>query len=416
MAYVSRLVDSELRSEMAALGAVLITGPKGCGKTETARQIARSELRIDVDPDVSELMGIDPFALLEGEKPRLIDEWQLQPKLWDYIRRSVDDSKQRGEFVLTGSAQPVDDVRFHSGVGRFSVLQMRPMSLQELGISTAAVRLADIFKNDLPATSKSDLELNDLIVTILRGGWPTNIGSDDDSAIRYIRSYVNLLEQTDVGRAMDKRVEPLKVKRLLQSYARNIATDASLTTVTADTQGEFEALAPNTVSRYIEALESLMIIENLPAFKPHIRSSATLRKASKKHFVDPSLAAAALELELDDLRSDLNYLGFLFESLVVRDLRVYAQSLGGRTYHYRDSTGLETDVIVQLPGGAWSAFEVKLGRVKHDEAAKALLKLAKNIDSSKMKPPASLNIITGFGFAYTRPDGVNVIPIACLGV
>jgi len=416
MNYRERMIDKELAARMRRAGAVLITGAKGCGKTETARRVAKSELRVDVDESIEERMGVDPFLLLEGTKPRLIDEWQLQPKLWDYVRRAVDDSKQKGQFILTGSAQPVSDVRFHSGVGRFSVMRMRPLSLLELGFSSGEVYLSEVLKNQVPVTQTTEMTLDELAVALMRGGWPGNLEKDDYDTMLSLRDDIDLLVESDVSRAIGKRTDPIKVRRLLHSFARNIATEASLTTLTQDTQGEFEQLAANTTAGYIEALESLMVVENLPAFNTHIRSSATLRKASKKHLVDPSLAVAVLGLTPKDLLEDLSYFGLLFESMAVRDLRVYAQALNAKVYHYRDSTGLEVDAIVQQANDTWAAFEIKLGRSFHDEAAASLLKLSKLIDPKKTKPPTSLNIITGFGFAYTRPDGVNVIPLSTLGV
>jgi predicted AAA+ superfamily ATPase len=417
--YIPRIIDKELRQKLRVSGAVLIKGAKATGKTETARQCAGSEARIDVDPDIREKMGIDPGLILRGKNPRLLDEWQLEPALWNHVRREVDDRKKPGQFILTGSADLADASRLHSGAGRFSVLEMRPMTWFESGISSGRISLKKILEGKkITAGAACDITIDGMISHILCGGWPANIGKSERESIEYVRDYVKLLAESDVSKAPGarRRRNSTKIMRILSSYSRNIATEAAQSLIASEARGEDMSLAQGTADRYIEVLKDLMIIENVPAWRPHIRSSATLRRSEKKYFADPSIAAACLDLNADQLLNDLNYLGLLFESEAIRDLRVYAGAAASKISHYRDSTGLEIDAIVHDNSGKWSAFEIKLGRDKQDEAAKHLLKLASLIDEKKTKPPVSLNIITGFGFGHTRPDGVNVIPLSELGV
>jgi predicted AAA+ superfamily ATPase len=417
--YRPRIVDEELKRKLKISGAILIKGAKATGKTETARQRAKSEARIDVDPDVEKKMGIDPGLILQGKRPRLLDEWQLEPTLWNHVRREVDDSKKPGQFILTGSADLAQAKRMHSGAGRFSVIEMRPMSWYESGVSSGRISLKKILGGrKIPSGDECDITLDEIISNILRGGWPATIGKSEAASVEYVADYVTLLAESDVSKAPNthRRRSSTKVMRILQSYSRNIATEAAQSRIVAEARGEDMSLAQGTADRYIEVLKDLMIIDDLPAWRTHIRSSATLRRAEKKYFVDPSIATACLGLNRDMLLNDLNYLGMLFESEAIRDIKVYAQALGFKASHYRDSSGLEIDAIIHDKSGAWSAFEIKLGRDKHDEAAKHLLKLASIVDSKRVRPPSSLNIITGFGFGHTRPDGVNVIPLAEFGV
>jgi predicted AAA+ superfamily ATPase len=417
--YRPRIVDDELKRKLKISGAVLIKGAKATGKTETARQIAESEARIDVDPDISRKMGIDPNLILQGKRPRLLDEWQLEPALWNHVRRAVDDSKKPGQFILTGSADLAKAKHMHSGAGRFSVIEMRPMSWYESGVSSGRISLKKVLAGrKVVSGDECNMTINEIISNILRGGWPATIGKSETTSVEYVRDYVELLAESDVSKAPNarRRRSSTKVMRILQSYSRNIATEVAQSRIVSEARGEDMSLAQGTADRYIEVLKDLMIIDDLPAWRTHVRSSATLRRAEKKYFVDPSIAAACLGMNADLLLNDLNYLGMLFESEVMRDIRIYTRALGAKVSHYRDSSGLEIDAIVHDNSGAWSAFEVKLGRDKHEEAAKHLLKLASIVDMKKVKEPSSLNIITGFGFGHTRPDGVNVIPLAELGV
>jgi predicted AAA+ superfamily ATPase len=414
--YIRRIVDDELESALKYAGAVVVRGPKACGKTQTALQHAKSILRVDTDPNVTSLMAIDPKALLDGDTPRLLDEWQVQPKLWDYVRHEVDDRTGKGQFILTGSSTPDESSLIHSGAGRFAVLPMRTLSWQELGYSDGYVSLENLLgDNDKIDTKGYKLPIQEIIRRLV-GGWPELADVNEAGARKINASYIKLLAEVDMSRVSNVRRDPVKVRHLLQSIARNVSTITEITTFIKDIQAvENEDLSRPTVTDYLDALDRLMVIEDQPAWNTHIRSSATLRKTPKRHFTDASLAVATLGLDSASLFNDLNYTGFLFESQVIHDLRVYAQKLDAEVYYYRDSSGLEVDAIIQKPNGEAAAFEVKLGEGFVEDAAKSLLSFAKNLDSPKVRI-ASLNVITGSGYAYTRPDGVNVTPIGALGV
>ena len=412
--YLKRFADKALENRLRGSGAVLIQGAKGCGKTETAIQIAKSSVRLDTDDAVRIRMELDPKSVLEGTVPRLIDELQEYPQIWNYVRREVDDRKKKGQFILTGSANPEERTKLHSGAGRFSILRMRPMSLYERGWSTGEVSLSNLVKGKIPKSLQVDFSLEELVEKLTLGGWPSLLGAGGREALRFMKDYVSLLAEIDISRVSGKKRDPQKVMRLLQSLARNISTEASVTSLARDTGGPEAGINDETITEYLDVLERLMAVEQLPAWAPHIRSSNTLRKASKRHFVDPSLAIGALGLSADKLLADLNYLGFLFESQVIRDLRIYAEVNDGRVFHYRDSGNLEIDAIVEYPDNTWAAFEVKMGFSAQDEAAANLLKFAGKIDRKKMGDPAALTVITANGFACRRKDGVNVVPLAVL--
>ena len=416
MAYQSRVIEDEFNKKLDASGALLVRGPKSCGKTETAKQFARSILEVDQDEQVPFFMSTDPKRLLLGETPRLIDEWQEQPKLWNYVRHEIDNRKQKRQFILTGSANPNEDVKLHSGAGRFTTLTMRTMSWQEMAYSSGEIRLSDLLKGIQPAVIDNGLDLELIIERIMKGGWPGLLESSVNEALLLNRAYVDLLAEVDMSRVSNIKRDPVKIRALLKSLARNTSTLAENTTLAADVKAhENSDLSRPTIIDYLNALDRLMIIDDQPAFNPHIRSSASLRKSAKRHFCDVSLAVAALGLDKEALLKDLKYSGFLFESLVTHDLKVYAQANDAEVFHYRDSSGLEVDAIVQQYRGAWAAFEIKLGVGMIDEAAANLTKFAKNIDESKMPKPISLNIITGTGMSFTRPDGINIISLASLG-
>jgi predicted AAA+ superfamily ATPase len=352
--------------------------------------------------------------VLEGPVPRLIDEWQEFPRIWNYVRRAVDDRKKKGQFILTGSANPEERARLHSGAGRFSVIVMRPMSFFEKGWSTGEVSLAKLVKGGIPKSESVDFDLGTLAEKITLGGWPGLLGAGGKKGLRFMRDYITLIAELDISRVADKKRDPRRVLRLMQSLARNISTEATLTSLAKDTGGNDTRLTDETIADYIDALERLMTVEQLPAWSPHIRSADTLRKTPKRHFVDPSLAVGALGLSVDKLLSDLKYFGFLFESLVIRDLRIYAGAADGSVFHYRDSRGMEVDAVVEYPDGKWAAFEVKMGFNAQDEAAANLLAFAAKVDQKKMGPPAALTVICANGFACRRKDGVNVAPLATL--
>jgi predicted AAA+ superfamily ATPase len=413
-AYLTRFADMTLKNRLCSSGAVLIQGAKGCGKTETAIQIAKSTARLDVDENIRMRMELDPKSVLAGLVPRLIDEWQEYPQIWNYVRREVDDRKHTGQFILTGSANPEERARLHSGAGRFSIIKMRPMSLYEKGWSTGEVSLSDLAKGAVPKSEPVDFDLKTMAEKITLGGWPSLIGAGSREALRFMRDYVALIAEVDISRVADKKRDPQKVLRLLQSLARNISTEVSVTSLARDTGGSETRVTDETITEYLEALERLMAVEQLSAWSPHIRSSDRLRKSPKRHFVDPSLAVGTLGLSVDKLLGDLNYFGFLFESLVIRDLRIYAEVHDGRVFYYRDSRNMEVDAIVEYPDTTWAAFEVKMGFKAQDDAASNLLAFAAKIDQEKMGAPAALTVITANGFACRRKDGVNVVPLQVL--
>ena len=408
--YLKRFADTILKNRLNLSGVILIQGAKGCGKTETALQAAKSSARLDVDDDIRIRMELDPKSVLAGAAPRLLDEWQEYPQIWNYVRREVDDRKKKGQFILTGSANPEERARLHSGAGRFSVIKMRPMSFYERCWSTGEVSLAAIMKGRPPNSQPVQFELETLAEKLSLGGWPGLLNSGGRQALRFMQDYTALIAEVDISRVSGKKRDPQKVMRLLQSLARNISTEANLSSLARDTG----IATDETVAEYLDVLERLMILEQLPAWNTHIRSADTLRKAPKRHFVDPSLAIGALGLSMDKLLSDLNYFGFLFESLVIRDLRIYADIHDGKVYHYRDSRNTEIDAVIEYPDNTWAAFEVKMGFNAQDEAAENLLKFAGKIDQEKMGKPAALTVICANGFACRRKDGVNVVPLDTL--
>jgi predicted AAA+ superfamily ATPase len=418
MAYKNRLVDKEIEERLGFSGALLIRGAKGCGKTFAAQHHAKSEVFVDTDSNVAGWMAADPTLLLRGETPRLLDEWQIYPELFNYVRREVDRRQGSGQFILTGSANPVLDAKIHSGVGRFSILKMRTMSRFELGFSTGQVSLRDLLNSegnpDFKGMDERDYSVEEVVEQLIFGGWPGLLGKNLKSAIQFSRDYVGLTADTDISRADGVKRDAAKVLRLMRSFARNISTQTSVATMIEDVKGESE-LSENTALSYIAVLENLMIIEDLPAWNTHIRSSVALRTTPKRNFVDPSLAIGALALSVDDLLHDLNYTGYLFESSVIKDLRVYAEIIGAKVSFFRDAKGREMDAIVHQADGTWAGFEIKLGNRRIDDGAQSLLKIHDILDFDKVKKPSSLNVITSSGFPYRRKDGVNVIPISVLG-
>jgi len=416
MKYISRLIEDDLLEKLAASGAVLIKGPKSCGKTETAKQYANSILETDRDPQVPVMMATNPRLLLAGNAPRLIDEWQVQPEIWNYVRHEVDDRKLKGQFILTGSANPPDEAKLHSGAGRFTVLQMDTMSWQELGYSTGTVKMSDLLAGTLGEFYESAVPLELIIDRICIGGWPSLIGETTSNALNMNRSYVDLLCEVDMSRVSGVKRNPNKVRSLLRSLARNTSTLVDNSTLEEDMKiKENNELSRNTISEYLNALSRLMILYEQPAFNLHIRSSASLRKSPKRHLCDTSLAVAALGLEKESLIKDIKYAGFLFESLAIHELNVYAKANDATVFHYNDSYGYEVDAIVQRRNGDYAAFEIKLGVGFIDKAAENLKNFVANIDTTKMELPKTLNIITGTGMSYRRPDGINVISVASLG-
>ena len=416
MKYLNRISDSELKRKLDSAGALLIRGPKACGKTESAKQYSNSILELDQNEQVPLLMETAPQRLLLGETPRLIDEWQEQPKIWNYIRHEIDNRKQTAQFILTGSANPEENVKMHSGAGRFTILDMRTMSWQELGFSSGNVSLKNIFEGRKIDISDEPTELEFIVERIIIGGFPALIGKTILQASDLNRAYVDLLAEVDMSRVSNTKRDPVKVRNLLRSLARNTATMVDVSTLESDVrEKENNDITRPTINEYLDALDRLMIIENQPAWNTHIRSSSSLRKSSKRHFTDVSLAVAILGVGEELLLNDIKFTGFLFESLAIHELRVYAQANDAKVYHYRDSSGLEVDAIVQKYNGDWCAFEIKLGIGQIEEAAANLNKFISILDNEKVERPKSLNIITGTGISYTRNDGINVISLASLG-
>ena len=414
--YLPRIVDRELDDRLASAGAVLLEGARACGKTEAGRRAAASEVLLDVDPAAREALAVNPGLVLGGKTPRLIDEWQIAPVLWNQVRRAVDERRAAGQFILTGSAVPPDDATRHTGAGRVSRLRMRPMSLAELGHSSGKVSLSALLDNEAPAGEAAPLPVEELAETLCVGGWPGHLRSSARAALVANRDYLEDVCRVDLARVDGVRRDPERVRRVLQSLARNVATSASLATIVRDVNGPDDYLRAPTAGGYLTALERLMVVEDQPPWAPRLRSRSRLRTAPKRHFVDPSLAVAALGAEPRRLLADLEWFGFLFESLAVRDLRVYAQPVGARVYHYRDNTNLEVDAIVDAGPGRWAAFEIKLGMGHVEEAAANLLRFAQRVDTESVGKPAALGVIVGSSpYGYRRSDGVSVIPVGALG-
>ncbi len=413
--YQPRIVDIELAARLTATGAVAIEGPKACGKTATARQIAASEALLDTDTNARQAAAVDPALVLDGATPRLIDEWQLEPAIWNHVRRAIDDRQKPGQFILAGSAVPPDDITRHTGAGRITRLHMRPMTLFEMGASSGQVSLACLLAGEPARSADPGVTVADLAREVAIGGWPGFRGLKVDQALHAVRDYLEEIRRVDVSRVEDRRRDPGKVGQLLRSLARNVGTYAAAATLARDTGGADGPLKDDTVRAYLDALERLMVVEDQPAWAPHLRSRYVLRSAAKRHFVDPSLAVAALRATPERLLDDMKLFGFLFESLVVRDLRVYAQAADARVLQYRDSHGLEVDAIVEVADGRWAAFEIKLGPGQLDSAAANLKRFARQIDTERCGSAVSLGVIVGTGYGYLREDGIMVIPIGALG-
>jgi uncharacterized protein len=414
MAYQPRITDGELQSRLQAAGAVVIEGPKACGKTATARQLAASEVLFDLDAAAREAARVDPTLVLEGGTPRLLDEWHLEPAVWNAVRRAVDESGVVGRFILTGSAVPADDETRHTGAGRIVRMRMRPMSLYELGFSTGAISLEAMLDGGTPRSNDPGLTVGTLADRIAVGGWPGFRNHAVPDALVAVRGYLDEIRRTDISRVDGKRRDPVRVERLLRSLARNVATYAATSTLAADAGGDDGPMKDETAADYLDALDRLMVVEDQPAWAPHLRSKSRIRSASKRHFVDPSLAVAALRATPDRLLANLNFFGFLFESLVIRDLRIYAQQIEGSVLQYHDNTGLEVDAIVETADGRWGAFEIKLGGKLIDEGASNLTTFVNRIDTRKSGAPAIAAVITGTGYGYVREDGIAVVPIGAL--
>lgn len=422
MEYKGRIADQLLREKLEAMGAVLIEGPKACGKTTTAEQVAKSIIYMD-DPAKQEqykqMAQTNISFLLEGETPRLIDEWQEVPQFWDAIRFAVDHRKEDGQFILTGSAVPAETKEIHhSGTGRYGWLTMRPMSLWESGDSNGEISLSELFMSPETIQSSSGLTLQELAFILCRGGWPKAMQKKSQkAALLQATEYYRAIVNSDISRADNVKRDPERAKRILRSYARHQGSQASISTILADiSTNEDRDLSDETIVSYLNALRKIFVIEDLPAWSPNLRSKTSVRSSDTRYFVDPSVGVAALGLGSNDLINDLNTFGLFFETMCIRDLRVYADSLDGSVYHYRDKNGLECDAVVHLRNGAYGLIEIKLGGAQLiEEGAKRLHSLANIIDTSRMKAPSFCMILVGVGdFAYRRSDGVYVVPVTCL--
>ncbi len=419
--YKSRIVDDILKRKLEGKGAVLIEGPKWCGKTTTAEQIAASVLYMD-EPEKKEqnitMVELNPKRLLKGDTPRLIDEWQLAPKLWDAIRFEVDHREELGQFVLTGSAVPVDSKEItHSGTGRFTWLTMRPMSLYESGDSSGEVSLKSLFDGEADVDAESSLEIERLAFLVCRGGWPQAVNMRDEIALDQASDYYDAVVRSDINRADNVKKNPDRVRKLMRSYARNQGGQVPNTVLVQDISDNDEKnINEETVASYLNALRKIFVVEDMPAWNPNLRSRTAIRSSDTRYYTDPSIAVAALGVGPKDLMNDLKTFGFLFETLCIRDLRVFADALNGNVYHYRDKDGQECDAVIHLKNGKYGLIEIKLGGERLiEEGATSLKSMEAKIDTAKMNNPSFLMVLTGTGdYAYRRKDGVFVVPIGCL--
>jgi predicted AAA+ superfamily ATPase len=416
--YTPRLIDKELEADLRAFGAVSIVGPKWCGKTTTASQIAKSILRLQ-DPDTKDgylaLAELKPSELLIGDNPRLIDEWQIAPQLWDSIRLSVDLRGEPGLYILTGSTTVNTDKICHSGAGRIDKLKMGTMSLFESGDSTGSISLNELFGGKTNIRGISGVELEELAGLIVRGGWPQSVGKTEQIHQRLIKGYCERIIDTEVISIDGKKRNPYKMRGILRSLSRRISSPMSKKGIVADMSSkEDSGISINTLNDYLDALRNIYVLEDMRAWNPNLRSKSAIRTADTVHLCDPAIAAYFLAASKEDLMKDPSTFGLLFESLVVRDLRTYSQCIDGDVFHYRDESGLEIDAIIHLHNGKWAAIEAKLGDNWVDEGAANLLKLKNNVNTENMGEPAFLAVVTGSTYAYTRKDGVHVIPVTCL--
>lgn len=413
--YLPRVADNELTDLMQAVGAVVIEGPKACGKTATASRVAATVFAMDTDSTARASLDLNPSYLFDRPTPILFDEWQSTPAVWNRVRHAVDAAdRARGSFILTGSATPRDDVTRHSGAGRFGVIQMRPMSLYESGHSTGDVSLAALLDGEAQRGGDNGLTVPDLMERIVVGGWPDLLDTDEVIARRWLTGYLRQIVEVDIPSFVGRR-DPRTLQRILASLGRFVAQSPATRTIAADAGGDRGPVTPATIYSHLDALDRLRLLDNSEAWRPHMRSRARLRTAVTRYFVDPSVGTAALGVGSADLLGDLEAAGFHFEALVVRDLRIYAQSLGGRIDTWRDSEGNEVDAIVTLPDGGWAALEVKMSQNDVDRAAAGLLSFVDRVDTGKQGKPAALIVVTATGSAGRRSDGVHVVPITALG-
>ena len=418
--YMTRIADKVITERLEAKGAILIEGPKWCGKTTTGKHLAKSVIEMDrpeMTNQYKQMAELNPSVLLAGEVPHMIDEWQIAPNLWNAVRYEVDQRDEFGQFILTGSSVPASlDSSAHTGTGRIGRIKMRPMSLFESKDSNGSVSLASMFKGENISGIDSH-DIKSIAYLICRGGWPKAIGTTEKIALRQAFDYYDAIVNDDINRVDGEKKDKERTARLLRSYARNVSQQASLESIREDVVvNDIESFSQATLYSYIDSLKKIFVIEDSPAWNPNLRSKTAIRTTDTRYFVDPSIASAALGLGPNDLINDLNTMGLIFENLCIRDLRVYADSLDGQIYHYRDKNGLECDAVIHLRNGDYGLIEIKLGGDKLiEEGAKSLLKLSDKIDTTKMKKPSFLMVLCGVApFAYQRKDGVFVVPIGCL--
>ncbi|REJ05132.1 ATP-binding protein [Microbacterium bovistercoris] len=413
--YMARVVDEAVSAALDHPVAVLLEGPRACGKSATGRHHSGSSVQLDVDQNALRLVGLDPSRVLAGARPRFIDEWQLAPELWNHVRAAVDVDDD-GRFILAGSAVPADDTTRHSGAGRILRFRMRPMSLAETGRSTSEVSLAAIFAEPTTVTGSASLSVPELAETVVRGGWPGLRELPTGQVIDRLQSYLEDTARVDIPLLADEpRRDPEGVSRVLRALARSTATEVSNSAIARDASAGDTPMSNATVQNYLSALARVFVIEDQPSWGPQLRSRDRVRKAPRRHFADPSLATAAMGADADRLLNDLEYFGLVFESMVIRDLRVYAEPLGGIVRHYRDSAGREVDAIIERRDGSWMAVEIKLAESREEEAAASLKRFAANLDTARTQPPVAMVIVTGGRYAFTRPDGIHLVPIGVLG-
>ena len=426
--YKKRIADALLERKLAGKGAVLIEGPKWCGKTTTAEQHAKSILYMDDPRKIKENLvtaDIAPQDLLAGEAPRLLDEWQIAPKIWDAIRFEVDHREGNGHFILTESSVPVNDEdeesegekRMHSGTGRFAWLRMRPMSLYESGESNGSISLKELFSAPETIYAQNKLTKEDVSFLVCRGGWPAAVDLDRELALDQAFDYCDAIAERDMSRVDKTKRSPERVRRLMRSYARNQGAQATFETIAADmAANEPRTMDTDTISSYIGALQKLFVVEESEAWNPNLRSKTAIRTSSTRYFTDPSIGTAIMQLGPNDLLNDFNTFGLFFETMAVRDLRTYAEALLGKVYHYRDSDKLECDAVIHLRNGEYGLVEIKIGGTTLiDEGAASLKTLENKIDTTKMRNPSFLMVLVAIGdIAYRRTDGVYVVPVGCL--
>lgn len=419
--YKHRVLDELLQRRLRGVGAVLIEGPKWCGKTTTAEQHAKSVVYMN-DPRhesmYQQLASMSPQVLLQGDNPRLIDEWQLAPTLWDAIRFDVDHRDGDGLYILTGSSVPIrTDEIHHTGTGRFARLKMRPMSLWESGDSDGSISLSDLFTGNAKPCQCKDADINDIAYLVCRGGWPKATLQEKEISLDRATDYYDAVVETDISRVDETKRDPARARSIMRSYARHQGTQISTSKIKQDIQANSASeISDITIDGYIKALEKMFVIEDMPAWNPNLRSSTAIRTMNTRYFTDPSIGVAALGVGPHDLINDLETFGLFFETMCVRDLRVYADASIGSVYHYRDKNGLECDAVVHLRNGNYGLIEIKLGgKQLIDSGAESLKKLASKIDDTKMNKPSFMMVLCGIsGYAYQRTDGVWVVPISAL--